>query len=102
MVLKCCTSMQIWNVKTMEHVAELTGHDSAVSSLQVIEDPARDTKLFSASNNDKTMRVSTSTSPEHSSSLLHELISYVVTFSSYSCLGVELETHDMCADSDEA
>ena len=49
--------VQVWDVKTMEQVAELTGHVGIIYSLQVIEAPSGGTRLFSACY-DKTLRVS--------------------------------------------
>ena len=49
----------MWDVQTMEQVAELTGHVGIIYSLQVIEAPGQ-TRLFSACY-DKTLRVSTFT-----------------------------------------
>ena len=52
-----CVYVQVWDVKTMEQVAELTGHVGIIYSLQVIEAPSGGTRLFSACY-DKTLRVS--------------------------------------------
>jgi len=48
----------VWDIQTMEQVAELTGHIGIIYSLQVIEAPGQ-TRLFSACY-DKTLRVSLS------------------------------------------
>ena len=50
------SSWQVWDVKSLKNVADLTGHVGIVYALQVMESPGS-TRLFSACY-DKTLRVS--------------------------------------------